>query len=75
MSTNKLDEQDCKQEVKITLQLTLWLNANWNDETIKSYATENLLIAFADQNDYYAPERSVDIMDVQQEAEIYGLSE
>lgn len=71
MSTHNHDEH----EIKVTLHLTLWLNASWNEQEIERYTTENLITAFADQKNFYHPEHMIDIVDIQQEAEIYGLSD
>ncbi|GGH07555.1 hypothetical protein [Mucilaginibacter phyllosphaerae] len=75
MSTHNHNEHEMRQEIKVTLQLTLWLNASWNEQEIERYAKENLINTFADQKNFYHPERLIDIVDIQQEAEIYGLSD
>ena len=59
-----------KQQVDITLKLSLWLDATMDDDEIVTHIRASLPKAFGE--DLTAMKNPVDILDVKQEAEIYG---
>jgi len=61
-----------KQQVDITLKLSLWLDATLDEDEIITHVRASLPIAFGDQ--LTAMQNPVDILDIKQEAEIYGAT-
>jgi uncharacterized protein YqkB len=61
-----------KQEVEVNVKLTLWLDADMDQESIGVYVRESLYAGFEDQLEYIQQNKLVDILDIKEEAEIYG---
>jgi ribosomal protein L23 len=62
------------QEVRVMLQLTLSVNAKATKEQIKK-AVENVFNLEEDLNTIYFDVQMVDIVEIREEAEIYGTEE
>jgi hypothetical protein len=59
-----------KHQVNIAMTLSLWIDAAWNEDDIVTYVRSALPLAFGDA--LTAMKNPVDILDILQEAEIYG---
>jgi hypothetical protein len=59
-----------KQQVNVTMTLSLWLDAAMDEDDIVTYVRSVLPLAFGEA--LTAMKNPVDILDIQQEAEIYG---
>ena len=59
-----------KQQVDVTLKLSLWLDATMDEDEIVSHVRASLPLAFGVE--LTAMINPVDIFDICQEAEIYG---
>lgn len=59
-----------KQQVEVTLKLSLWLDATWDENQIARYVRAGLSPAFGESLCCMA--NPVEILGVRQEAEIYG---
>ncbi len=60
-----------KQQVEVTLALSLWLDAAMDEEAITTYVRSVLPRAFGEALTFMT--NPVDILAIRQEAEIYGL--
>jgi hypothetical protein len=58
-----------KQQVNITMTLSLWLDAALDGDDIVTYVRSSLPLAFGDA--LTAMKNPVDILDIRQEAEIF----
>jgi hypothetical protein len=63
-------ESPMNQQVDITLKLSLWLDATMDEDDIITHIRSSLPKAFG--KELTAMKNPVDILDIQQEAEIYG---
>jgi len=61
-----------KQQVNVTMRLSLWLDATMDENDIVTYVRSSLPLAFG--RELTAMKNPVDILDIQQEAEIYGTT-
>ncbi len=59
-----------KQQVEVTLKLSLWLDATMNEDEIVTHVRSSLPKGFGEE--LTAMQNPVDILDVRQEAEIHG---
>jgi hypothetical protein len=59
-----------KQQVDVTVRLSLWLDAAMDEDDIVTYIRSVLPLAFGDAN--AALKNPVDILEIRQEAEIYA---
>lgn len=62
-----------KQQVDITMKLSLWLDASMDEDEIVTHVRSSLPTAFGEE--LTEMKNPVDILDVKQEAEIYGTVE
>jgi hypothetical protein len=62
-----------KQQVDITMKLSLWLDASMDEDEIVTHVRSALPTAFGEELTQMA--NPVDILDVRQEAEVYGNME
>jgi len=60
-----------KQQVEVTLALSLWLDATMDEEAITTYVRGALPHAFGEALTFMT--NPVDVLTIRQEAEIYGL--
>lgn len=61
-----------KQQVHVTVKLSLWLDATLDEDDIATYIRSSLPLAFGE--DLTAMENPVDILDIREEAAIYSPS-
>lgn len=61
-----------QQQVDVTLKLSLWLDASMSEDDITTYIRSSLPQAFGEE--LTALQNPVDILDIKQEAEIYGTA-
>ena len=59
-----------KQQVDITLKVSLWLDATMSEDDIVTYIRASLPLAFG--KDLTAMKNPVDILEIREEAAIYG---
>ena len=66
-------EEPMKQQIEVTLKLSLWLDATMDEDEIVTHVRASLPKAFGEE--LTVMDNPVDILEVREEAEIYGVPE